>query len=112
MYMYMKTDNLKTAVSEIIAEFDKRYETDTEEVDFLNVYTCADMYISLTDIIFALENGIDFDTFSHWYWFNLENMKINLKTYWRRMDDMSEGSDYKDYHIFLLTEKLDKYEEN
>ena len=106
----MNISILKKEVNSIIAEFDKKYETDTEEVDFICVYFCADMYIGFTDIIFALENNMPFDCFYHWYWFNIENMKINLKTYWRRLQDMPEGSDYKDYHIFLLTERCNKDE--
>lgn len=104
------TKKLRKAISEIIAQFEKKYEVEVEEIDFNAVYLCADMYVSFNDIVFALEKDISFNTFYSWYWFNLENMKINLKTYSRRLQDMLPEWDIKDYHIFLLTEVVNKYE--
>ncbi len=104
------TTKLKAAVKEIVSQFDKKYGTETDEVDFLYVYFCADMYISLNEIIFALENDLNFEILCSWYWFNLEHMRINLKTYWRRLQDMPEKSDIRDYHIYLLTERVNSNE--
>ena len=102
------TATLKKEVDKIISQFDKKYETTTEEVDFLDVYFCADMYISLKNIIFAIENDLTFDVLYSWYYFELENMKINLRTYWKRLQDMPKECDIKDFHIYLLTEAVKK----
>jgi len=99
-------NDLKNAVNAYIQGFDAKYETDTEEVDFMMLYTVADMYLSFVDIVYCIDNDIQFDDIYSWYWFTVETKgKINLQTYLRRKIDYPE-SDHKDFQIILLNEMI------
>ena len=96
----------ENSVREYILAFDAKYETDTEEVDFANMYFVADMYLSLNDIRYCVDNDVEFDDLYAWYWFIVETKcRINLNNYLRRKEDYPE-SDHKDLQIILLNEMI------
>jgi hypothetical protein len=101
-----KATDLTNAVNAYIQDFDAKYETDTECVTFLALYEVADMYLSFVDIVYCIDNDIQFSDLYAWYWFNTNTKcKINLQTYLRRKADYQE-SDHKDFQIILLNEMI------
>jgi hypothetical protein len=98
--------DLTNAVNAYIKAFDAKHETDTVEVTFLELYEVADMYLSFIDIVYCINNDIQFDDLFEWYWFTNETKcKINLQTYLRRKADYPE-SDHNDFQIILLNEMI------
>jgi hypothetical protein len=98
--------DLTNAVNAYIKAFDAKYETDTVEVTFLELYECADMYLSFVDIVYCIYNDIQFDDLFAWYWFTTDTKcKINLQTYLRRKSDYPD-SNHQSLQIILLNEMI------
>jgi hypothetical protein len=98
--------DLTNAVNAYIKAFDAKYETDTEYVTFLELYEVADMYLNFVDIIYCIDNDIQFDDLYSWYWFTVETKcKINLPTYLRRKLDYPE-TNHQSLQIILLNEMI------
>jgi predicted GH43/DUF377 family glycosyl hydrolase len=78
---------LKKVTDDIIKDFAKSMQVqfeDIEEVDYLRVYSFADMWIDFSEIMTALEYKLTYQQFSDWYWnYRIEGSakKINLENY-------------------------------
>jgi hypothetical protein len=98
--------HLTKAVNAYIKAFDAKYKTHTECVDFGLVYEVADMYLSFTDIVYCINNDIQFSDLYAWYWFITDTKcKINLQTYLRRKAEYPVTS-HEYFQIILLNEMI------
>lgn len=80
-------ENYNKAVNDYIAAFEKKHDAEvtaavSDEVG--GIYTFSDLFFHFSDIKYATDENIDFDTLLNWDEYYLENYKtkpINLKTY-------------------------------